>query len=174
MHTATLEHGLCNLFIPIHFPSLTIPYLDDAEQIETDIASARETLADASAGVDKLHGELKSLVDKIAKVEVRTSPPVLATTGPHVSDRAHSHSQAEHGEAERRLQEERATLTRFDAELHDLEEVIKAKKQAAVDADVSIKKLEHEVQALAKEKAGHLTGAINLERQHDWIAEESQ
>jgi structural maintenance of chromosome 2 len=52
--------------------------------------------------------------------------------------------------------------------------VIKVKKQAAVDANVSIKKLEHEVQALAKEKAGHLVGAINLERQHDWIAEESQ
>jgi hypothetical protein len=29
------------------------------------------------------------------------------------------------------------------------------------------------VQALAKEKAGHLTAAVNLERQHDWIAEES-
>jgi hypothetical protein len=39
-----------------------------------DIASARETLADASAGVDKLHGELKLLVDKVAKGEVRTSP----------------------------------------------------------------------------------------------------
>ena len=111
MHTATLELGLCNLFIPVHFPSLTIPCLDDAEQIETDIASARETLADASAGVNKLHGELKLLVDKIAKVEVRTSPPVLATAGPHVADRAHSHSQAEHGEADRCLQDERVTLT---------------------------------------------------------------
>jgi structural maintenance of chromosome 2 len=82
--------------------------------------------------------------------------------------------QAEHGEAESRLQEERATLTRFDTELRDLDEVIKAKKQAAADADVSIKKVEHEVQALAKEKAGHLTGATNLEKQYDWIAEESQ
>jgi hypothetical protein len=27
----------------MHFPSLTIPRLDDAEQIETDIVSARET-----------------------------------------------------------------------------------------------------------------------------------
>ena len=81
-HMATLELDLCSSFFPVHFPSLTIPCLDDAEQIETDIASARETLADASAGVDKLHGELKSLVDKIAKVEVRTSPPVLATAGP--------------------------------------------------------------------------------------------
>ena len=121
MHTATLELGLCNLVIPVHFRSLTIPYLDDAEQIETDIASARETLADASAGVDKLHGELKSLVDKIAKVEVRTSPPSSRNRAPpHVADRAHSHSQGEHGEAER-LQEDRATLIRFDAEFRDLD-----------------------------------------------------
>jgi structural maintenance of chromosome 2 len=55
-----------------------------------------------------------------------------------------------------------------------LDEVIKAKKQAAADADVSIKKLEHEVQALAKEKAGHLTGVVNLEKQYEWVAEESQ
>ncbi|KAI0247376.1 condensin complex subunit SMC2 [Lactifluus subvellereus] len=127
----------------------TLELVHVAEQIEKDIASARETLADASAGIDEMRGELKALADKVAKGE------------------------AEHGEAERRLQEERATLTRFDAELRDLDEVIKAKKQAAVDADVSIKKLEHEVQALAKEKAGHLTGAVNLERQHDWIAEEN-
>jgi structural maintenance of chromosome 2 len=82
--------------------------------------------------------------------------------------------QAEHGEAERRLQEERATLTRFDTELRELDEVIKAKKQAASDAEVEIKKLDHEVQALAKEKAGHVTAATNLEKQYEWIAEENQ
>jgi structural maintenance of chromosome 2 len=82
--------------------------------------------------------------------------------------------QAEHAEAERRLQEERATLTRFDTELRELDEVIKAKKQSASDAEVSIKKLEHDMQALAKEKAGHVTTATNLEKQYDWIEEESQ
>ena len=80
----------------------------------------------------------------------------------------------EHGEAERRLQEERATLTRFDTELRELDEVIKAKKQEAADADLAIKKLEHDVQLLAKEKAGHVTGTTNLEKQYDWIKEESQ
>ena len=72
------------------------------------------------------------------------------------------------------MQEERATLTRFDTELRDLDEVIKAKKQAASDAEVAIKKLEHEVQALAKEKAGHVTAVTNLEKQYEWIPEESQ
>jgi hypothetical protein len=55
-----------------------------------------------------------------------------------------------------------------------LDEVIKAKKQAASDAEVAIKKLEHEVQALAKEKATHATAATNLEKQYEWITEESQ
>jgi len=58
--------------------------------------------------------------------------------------------------------------------LHDLDEVIKAKKQAASDAEVAIKKLEHDLQALAKERAGHVTAATNLERQYEWISEESQ
>ncbi|KAH9958743.1 hypothetical protein BC827DRAFT_1218239 [Russula dissimulans] len=48
--------------------------------------------------------ELKVLADKLAK------------------------SEEEHGEAEGRPQEERVTLTRFDTELRDLDEVIKAKK----------------------------------------------
>ena len=82
--------------------------------------------------------------------------------------------QAEHGEAERRLREERATLTRFDTELRELDEVIKAKKQAASDAEVAIKKLDHDLQALMKEKAGHVTATTNLEKQYEWIAEESQ
>jgi structural maintenance of chromosome 2 len=46
--------------------------------------------------------------------------------------------------------------------------------QAASDAEVAIKKLEHEVQALAKEKAGHVTAVTNLEKQYEWISEESQ
>jgi len=31
-----------------------------------------------------------------------------------------------------------------------------------------------ELQALAKERAGHVTAATNLERQYEWIEEESQ
>jgi structural maintenance of chromosome 2 len=65
-------------------------------------------------------------------------------------------------------------LTRFDTELRGLDEVIKAKKQSASRAEVAIKNFDHEVQALAKEKAGHVTAATNLEKQYEWIAEESQ
>ena len=55
----------------------------------------------------------------------------------------------------------------FDMELRDLDEVIKVKKQAAANADILIKKVEYEVQALAKEKASYLMGATNLEKQYD-------
>ena len=50
-----------------------------AEQFETDVASAHETFADASAGIHNIRGELKSLVDKVEKGEARTCPPVLRT-----------------------------------------------------------------------------------------------
>ena len=48
------------------------------------------------------------------------------------------------------------------------------KKQAAADAEVAIKKLEHDIQSLAKEKASHTTAVMNLEKQYEWIEEESK
>jgi len=74
----------------------------------------------------------------------------------------------------RKLQEERATLTRFDDELRELESVIKEKKQAASDAELAAKRMEHEVQALGKEKTTAQTFVSNLEKQFEWIAEENQ
>ena len=68
-------------------------------------------------------------------------------------------------------------FTRFDTELCELDEVMKTKKQAVPDAEVAIiaiKKLDHEVQALAKEKTSHVTAATNLEKLYEWIAEENQ
>ncbi len=41
------------------------------DQIEPDIGSAREALANVSAGTDKMRKELKFLADKVVKSEVR-------------------------------------------------------------------------------------------------------
>ena len=73
MQTATLELGpcMCNLILPKAFIADSISVVN-TEQIELDIASVRETLADASAGIDKMRQELRSLADKVAKGEVRT------------------------------------------------------------------------------------------------------
>ena len=54
--------------------------------------------------------------------------------------------QASHTKAEKKLQEERVALTRFDNELKELERVIKTKKQAASDAELRLKKFEHDMQ----------------------------
>ena len=67
----------------VHFPSLTIPCLDDAEQIETDIASARETFADASAGSTRYPGSSSRSWTKSQRVKYVPPPShALATTGP--------------------------------------------------------------------------------------------
>ncbi|KAI0245037.1 respiratory-chain NADH dehydrogenase [Lactifluus subvellereus] len=131
--------------------------IGQVKQIETDIALVREMLTDASAGINKICGELKSLMDKVAKGEVQLDSP---EPWPHVTTVQHSHSQVGYDRVEHQLQEEQMTLTWFDAELHDLDEVVKMKKQATVEA-------------LAKEKAGHLTGAVNLKKQYNWTAEKS-
>jgi septal ring factor EnvC (AmiA/AmiB activator) len=81
--------------------------------------------------------------------------------------------QAAHAKAEKKLQEERATLTRFDNELKELERVIKEKKQAVSDADLQLKKYEHDMQALTKEKTAAVNFVANLEKQYDWIPDES-
>ena len=47
-------------------------FIVNTEQMESDIASAREALADASAGIDEMRQELRSLAKKVAKGEVRT------------------------------------------------------------------------------------------------------
>jgi chromosome segregation ATPase len=115
--------------------------------------------------------ELKSLADKVAKSEVRDTSCAVPFPWYKIST---THPTGEHGEAERRLRVERATLTRLNIDLRELDEVIEAKEQAVSDAEVAIKKLNHEVQALASEKAGDVTAATNLEKQYEWIAEESQ
>lgn len=73
--------------------------------------------------------------------------------------------------AEKKLQEERATLTRFDNELKELTNVIKEKKLAVSQAELDTKGLEHEVQVLNKDRTTAANHIANLEKQNDWIAE---
>ena len=68
-----------------------------------------------------------------------------------------------HREAERQLQEERVTLTRFDREVTELEQAIKDKKNAATEADLQLKKLDHDVQSLRKDRAVSASKVHDLE-----------
>ncbi|KAF8059920.1 condensin complex subunit SMC2 [Lyophyllum atratum] len=120
----------------------------ELEQIEKDIETATNTLDEAKAGVVKLHRKLERLKEQVVECE------------------------AAHAKAARKLQEELATLTRFDSELKELASVIKEKKQVVSQADLDTKSLEHAVQALNKEKAAASNFVANLEKQYEWIVED--
>ena len=81
---------------------------------------------------------------------------------------------AKHAKALRNLQDEQATLTRFDNELKDLEGTIKAKKAAISDAELQLKQLEHDIQQLGKDRTSALHAVENLEKQYDWIEDEQE
>lgn len=83
-------------------------------------------------------------------------------------------AQAKHAKAEARLQEERVTLTQFDNELKELDDAIKIKKKGISDAELNVKRLEHEISALEKDKVVQAGFLANLEKQYDWIREECQ
>ncbi|KAI0337135.1 condensin complex subunit SMC2 [Trametopsis cervina] len=122
----------------------------ELEQMEQDLETDRNGLEEIRAGLVKLDGELVKQNAELKK------------------------SEAEHAKAEARLQAERATLAGFDNELKDLEKVIKEKKHAVAEAELELKKIEHDVQSLGKERTAAANHAIGLEKQFDWILEEQE
>jgi structural maintenance of chromosome 2 len=64
-------------------------------------------------------------------------------------------------------------LVAFDTELADLEKDIRKKKQDISDAELAVKKLEHELGVGVKEKTGAEALREGLERQFAWIKEDS-
>lgn len=65
-------------------------------------------------------------------------------------------------------------LSAFDEELDDLDRDLKTKKQEIVDAELTLKKLEHDVGSTVKEKASAEGVKQSLEQQFSWIADESK
>ena len=85
-----------------------------------------------------------------------------------------SNHQAAHAKAEAKLQEELATLSRFDNELKALEKVIKEHKAAISQTDLDIQKLEHSIQVLGKERTAAMNHVTNLEKQFEWILQDKE
>lgn len=56
--------------------------------MELDIAKSHEALANASAGINQLCQELKSLVNKVVKSEVRTYRHPVHKTNPELTAHA--------------------------------------------------------------------------------------
>ena len=82
--------------------------------------------------------------------------------------------QAKYNAAARTLQEEKATLTRFDDELQALEETVKAKKQAITDVDIAVQQATHELGQLDKEKTANEGVLTKLENTYKWIEGEKK
>lgn len=82
--------------------------------------------------------------------------------------------QAKHDDVEGKLRKERADLTRFDEELNELDLVIKDKRQAVADAELTVKDIEHQIVLLEKDRAAasHAVGA--LEKGNPWIAQDRE
>jgi structural maintenance of chromosome 2 len=139
------------------------------EQIERDIISARKSIEDAHKAANKLQKECDSVVKELKGVEVSHSQGFLI--GLIIN---HLAIQERHSQAVAKLREERATLTRFDDEINDLEEVIKQKEQAISDIELSIKKAEHDMQSLQKNKTSTVNAINTLEKAYEWIADEKK
>lgn len=52
--------------------------------------------------------------------------------------------------------------------------MVKTKKQEVSDADLELKKIEHDVQTLGKERTAATNHAQGLEKQFDWILDEQE
>ena len=72
------------------------------------------------------------------------------------------------------MKAERAVLVAFDDELADLERDLKAKRQEIVDAELALKKLDHDIGLVAKEQSAAEGNKDNLEKQFPWIVDEHQ
>ncbi|KAF7330368.1 Structural maintenance of chromosomes protein [Mycena venus] len=120
----------------------------ELEQMETDLEATKATVEEANTGVATLKDELAKLSDQLVA------------------------KKAAYDEANSKLQEERATLKRFDNELLALDRVIKEKKAAISKTELAIQKLGIDIQNLTKDANAASNMVANLEKEHEWIQEE--
>lgn len=82
--------------------------------------------------------------------------------------------QVQHEDASAKLQAELAALTRFDEEIKGLDKAIARIKEEITDAELNVRKTEHDVQTAQKEKASSQAHVASLEKHHPWIHEEKR
>ena len=142
-----------------------------AEQNDGDIAGEKESLEEAKAGIAKMHKELDKLGDEVAASEVLIL--VIHSLKKYLNSFFGS-KQAEHAAAEEKLQEEMATLSRFDMELKELSRVIKEKKAKISQVDLNIQEFQHDIQVLTKDKTSAANKVTGLEATYEWIAHDKE
>ncbi|KAH7886786.1 condensin complex subunit SMC2 [Phlebopus sp. FC_14] len=122
----------------------------ELEQMEKDIEAGESSIQHSVEHIAELQRDVGKISAKVSEVE------------------------GEHAKAEAKLEEERATLVQFDNELKQLEEVMKAQKAGVADADLNMKRLDHEITALEKDKVAQAGRVDSIEKQFEWIREEYQ
>ncbi|KAK0478715.1 condensin complex subunit SMC2 [Armillaria novae-zelandiae] len=120
----------------------------ELEQMQIDINTAKATLEEVVVGGAKLRKELEKLEHRVAN------------------------EQRSYETAYQELEQERATLSRFDGQLKELEGVIRAKKKDLVDADADLTKLDHAIQNLEKERKAAVHQVDSLEKNYEWILQD--
>ena len=67
-----------------------------------------------------------------------------------------------------------AALTRFDEEVKGLDKAIARIKEEMTDAELNVRKAEHDIQTAQKERTGSQAHVASLEKHHPWILEEER
>ncbi|KZT55562.1 condensin complex subunit SMC2 [Calocera cornea HHB12733] len=134
------------------------------KELKTDITKQKEALKQTVKDIESAQAEVEEAKSSVKKLQAE-----LAALKKH-----RDAAQAKHDVAEAKLKKERETLTAFDEEIHELEEVIKAKQDDVQEAELEMKRLEHEYTQLQKDRTAALNAAQALEKQFPWILEEKK
>jgi len=65
-------------------------------------------------------------------------------------------------------------LSRFDEEVKALEDIIKVKKEAITEADVTMKKVENDIQTAMKDRNAAANHVTAMEEKLPWIVDEKR
>ncbi|KAG8946963.1 Structural maintenance of chromosomes protein 2 [Tulasnella sp. 424] len=138
-----------NAIVKQHQKELQTAQLE-LESLEKDIESSAAEVQGAKEAVVSVREELEQLQADVAQF------------------------QAAHEKNVAKLKKERAALTRFDEELADLDQVIKAKKQEIVDVDLEIQQAEHDHKSMDAQLANLISQGDKMEKKYPWIEDEKR
>lgn len=121
----------------------------ESEQAASDITGAQEQLSDLNSGIAAATTELEAVQHEQAQV------------------------QQQHDIAAAELSDEQAKLSSFDVELKELEQTKAKKSKQITEESLEAQKLSHAVEKLAKDAQTAQQTLTLLEKDHDWIADNS-
>jgi structural maintenance of chromosome 2 len=122
----------------------------ESEQCGSDLAAAQEQLEEVETTLKAQQEELDELLAEQTRVKD-----------------AHDVAQAH-------LSDEQAKLTGFDDELRSLEDAIRSKNTSITEGGLEQQKLGHEIERFHKEQEGAANHVKALEKEHDFIASDSE